>query len=172
MLLNLLLLGRGISFADRRHEAGIVWTQHLDHRIALAQLPDAVGDRESPFLLVPVDGERRVAVAVLRNLNLGCDSRDGLNDLGDAVHATVPFVIQGAGVHLQPRLDSGQASDDLFLPHFHRAAYGAFPGTGIEQRGINEILAPKKQSAALGSAESFAAAESVEVDAHARVELD
>src|ERR1035437_8991507 len=62
-----------IALTNRWHQARVVGAEHFDYRIALAQLPDAVGDAESPPLVVPGDSQRRVAIPVSRDVNLGRD---------------------------------------------------------------------------------------------------
>lgn len=93
-LLALLLVWLLYSFAYRRHEAGVVRSEHFDNRIAFPQLLNAVGNGETPGLLVPRNLESGIAIPIIGNIDFCFHAGHRLNKFGDAIHSCVPLAVE------------------------------------------------------------------------------
>ena len=105
-------------------------------------------------------------------MNVGAHSSDCLYEFSNPPDTSVPIVCQSVKVHPQPAFHRGQAADDLFLAYLHRTANRAFPGIGVGQRGLDQVLASQQQATALRSHKPLATAEGVQICPHPRVEFD
>lgn len=75
-----------------------------------AQFLHAVRDCVSPGLLIPVNPERWIAIAVVWNESIGLHAAGCLNELSNGVQAAVPFDVEFFVIQLQPRLERSEAA--------------------------------------------------------------
>src|SRR6185312_10390385 len=94
---------------------------------------------------------------------------NSLNHAGDALDAEVPFAVERGKVDFTPSFDGGEAAHDLLFADLHRAADRAFVRVAVGDRGFDQIFSAEQDPGALRAAESFTAAEGVQIDAHAGV---
>src|SRR5205807_5992757 len=168
---RLAFLRRWITLANRRHQAWIINAEHLDDRVARAQLLHTISQAVAPGLLIPGNFQRGITVSILGNVGLGLHAGYGLDQPADAIDAAIPFGIKLFLVQFEPGLERGQATDDFFFPNLHGAAHCAFSWSGIQQGSFDQVLSPKEDTAALRPAQALASRKAVQVNSHLGVEL-
>src|SRR6185437_8984100 len=161
--------GIAVPFLYAGDHAGIIVSKSFNAGRPIAQLPGTIGDGEAPGLFVPAYGQGGVAIAILGNRDACAGAGNSLNHAGDALDAEVPFAVERGKVDFTPSFDGGEAAHDLLFADLHRAADRAFGRVAVGDRGFDQIFSAEQDPGALRAAESFTAAEGVQIDAHAGV---
>src|SRR4029077_1234474 len=82
-----------IPLTNRRDQAGIVGTKHLDNRVPRAQLTDAIGNGVPPGLLIPGYFQSRIPVSIVGDVDARFYLRHRLHKFSDAIYAGIPFLV-------------------------------------------------------------------------------